>query len=51
MIVGPSGKVISSLDDKEGLIVADLDFTEVDDMRMSMPTYQQKRRDIYSMSQ
>eukprot|EP01119_Soliformovum_irregulare_P002061 TRINITY_DN1211_c0_g2_i2.p1 TRINITY_DN1211_c0_g2~~TRINITY_DN1211_c0_g2_i2.p1 ORF type:complete len:211 (-),score=42.57 TRINITY_DN1211_c0_g2_i2:579-1211(-) len=49
-LVSPWGKVIASLEEKEGILYADIDLTEVDAMRQQIPCWSQKRADLYSLS-
>ncbi len=47
MVISPYGKILAELDEKEGIAIADLDMSQVDRMRRSIPTHDQKRRDVY----
>jgi predicted amidohydrolase len=47
MIISPYGNVLGELDEKEGLLMADINIPEADQMRISIPTYDQKRSDSY----
>ncbi|KAF9186115.1 hypothetical protein BGZ51_002240 [Haplosporangium sp. Z 767] len=46
-IVGPAGDVIETMDEKQGIIYADLDLTKMDEFRQSIPLYTQRRFDLY----
>lgn len=48
-VVSPWGDVVATCDASEALVVTDLDLTKVEIMRQSIPTMQQKRRDIYTL--
>ena len=57
VVVSPWGKVVGQLDEKEGILMADIDLSECDAMRWiwvivfrsrkAIPTSQQKRKDMY----
>ncbi len=47
VIISPYGKVLAELDETEGIALADIDITLVDAMRQNIPTYDQKRDDVY----
>ncbi|KAK8789396.1 hypothetical protein WA588_001281 [Blastocystis sp. NMH] len=47
VVVSPWGKVVGQLDEKEGILMADIDLSECDAMRKAIPTSQQKRKDMY----
>jgi predicted amidohydrolase len=49
MVVSPMGSVLLELGHKEEVGVIDIDMSEVDEMRRSIPTFQQKRSDIQFM--
>ena len=49
--VAPWGDVVATADEKEALIIADLDMSKVDDMRQSIPTMKQKRTDMYTLKE
>jgi omega-amidase len=48
--VSPWGEVIATCDEKENMVLADLDMSLADEMRKSIPTTLQKRSDLYVMS-
>ena len=48
-VVSPWGDVIATTDEKEGLVVADLDLSRVDEVRKSIPIGDQRRTDLYKL--
>jgi len=48
-VVSPWGQVIATSDEKPSIVVADLDMSKVEEMRMAIPTMQQKRNDLYRL--
>lgn len=50
-VVSPWGDVVATCDEQEALVVADLELGKVSVMRQSIPTMQQKRRDIYKLEE
>lgn len=48
-IVSPWGQVLSKADEKEAVVIADLDLTAVDEMRQNIPCWKQKRSDLYEV--
>ena len=50
-IVSPWGDVIATTDEKEGIIMADLDLTRVEEVRQSIPISKQKRADLYKLDE
>lgn len=59
VVVSPWGRVIGKLDEKEGVLMADIDLSECDAVRYSLfmlimkrdsiPTSKQKRHDLYEL--
>ena len=49
-VVAPWGDVIATTDEKESIVVADIDLTKVDSMRQSIPVRNQKRTDLYVLA-
>jgi omega-amidase len=49
--VSPWGEVIATTDEKESMVVVDLDLSKVDSVRTSIPIIQQKRHDLYKLEQ
>ncbi|KAG0260656.1 hypothetical protein BG011_001719 [Mortierella polycephala] len=47
-VVGPAGNVIETMDEKQGIIYADLDLTKMTEFRQSIPLYNQRRFDLYA---
>jgi omega-amidase len=50
-IVAPWGDIVATCDEKETLIIVDLDLTKVDEMRQSIPVMKQKRTDLYTLKE
>ena len=50
-VVSPWGEVISTIDEKEGIVFADLDLAKVEEMRAGIPIGNQRREDIYSLKE
>lgn len=48
-LVAPWGDVVATCDEKEALVVADIDLGKVEEMRQSIPVRDQKRRDLYTL--
>jgi omega-amidase len=48
-VVAPWGDIIATTDEKESIVVADIDLTKVTTMRQSIPVQNQKRTDIYTL--
>ena len=49
LVTDPWGRVTSGLDEKEGLLLADIDFSLVDKVRSELPFLAQRRTDIYRL--
>jgi len=47
-VISPWGKVIASIDHTPGIIYADIDMAEADDIRRSIPIRRQRRPDLYA---
>jgi omega-amidase len=47
-VVNPWGEIVSTTDENPSTIYADIDLSKVAEMRNSIPTLKQKRRDIYT---
>ncbi|XP_055851391.1 omega-amidase NIT2-like [Episyrphus balteatus] len=47
MVVDPCGRVMCEASEKCETVIADIDFTMVDDIRKQIPIYGQRRTDIY----
>lgn len=50
MVVDPWGKVVAQLDEKEGVLMADIDLGQCDQVRAAIPTKEQKRFDLYELN-
>ena len=48
-VVAPWGDIIATTDEKESIVVADIDLTKVSSMRQSIPVRNQKRTDLYTL--
>ena len=49
MAVSPWGEVLGALDEKQGMLIQDIDFQQVDRIRQQLPLLKQRRTDIYSL--
>ena len=49
-VVSPWGEVIATCDEKPAMVVADLDMSKVEEMRLAIPTMVQKRDDLYRLT-
>ncbi len=47
--IAPWGDIIATTDEKESIVVADIDLTKVTTMRQSIPVQDQKRTDLYEL--
>ena len=50
-VVAPWGDIVATTNEKEGIVVADLDMGLVDTMRQGIPTAEQKRNDMYQLKE
>lgn len=48
MIVDPNAEVLQKLEEKEGIIVAELSAERIGEVRKGIPVYQQRRFDVYA---
>jgi len=48
-IVAPWGDVVATTEHEPGIVYADIDISKVDEMRASIPVYQQKRKELYEL--
>ena len=48
-VVSPWGEIVATCDEKPGVVIADLDMNKVKEMRMAIPTMDQKRNDMYRL--
>ena len=49
MIVGPDGACLAEAGDEEGLLIATLDFSQLDKARSFLPCFQQRRPECYRL--
>ena len=47
--VSPWGEVIATCDENPNVVLVDLDIDKVSEMRAAIPTYNQKRSDLYEL--
>mmetsp|Transcript_59705 Transcript_59705/g.69791 ORF Transcript_59705/g.69791 Transcript_59705/m.69791 type:complete len:340 (+) Transcript_59705:172-1191(+) len=47
--ISPWGEIVGKCDENARVLVIDLDMTKVGEMRRSIPTFSQKRRDLYNV--
>lgn len=50
-VVSPWAKVLAMAKDKPEVVIADLDFNEMDDIRQRVPISKQRRNDVYKVQQ
>ena len=48
MIVNPWGEILVQGDDRETLLVAQIDLAMVDDVRSRVPVFKDRRADVYA---
>jgi omega-amidase len=48
-VVSPWGDVVATTDEKEGLVIADLDLSKVEEVRKGIPIGSQRRTDMYKL--
>ncbi|KZL91121.1 carbon-nitrogen hydrolase family protein [Clostridium magnum] len=49
LIADPWGSIISRLDEKEGILIQDIDLEHIDEIRESLPLLKHRRVDIYKL--
>jgi omega-amidase len=49
-VVSPWGEIVATTDEKEGVVIADLDLSRVEEVRKGIPIGDQKRSDIYQLN-
>eukprot|EP00529_Nitzschia_sp_RCC80_P024666 CAMPEP_0113488408 /NCGR_PEP_ID=MMETSP0014_2-20120614/26002_1 /TAXON_ID=2857 /ORGANISM="Nitzschia sp." /LENGTH=445 /DNA_ID=CAMNT_0000382121 /DNA_START=108 /DNA_END=1445 /DNA_ORIENTATION=+ /assembly_acc=CAM_ASM_000159 len=49
--VSPWGEIVATTDEKEGIVMADLDLQRVNEIRSGIPIGNQRRTDLYKLSQ
>ena len=50
IITSPWGEVIGKMDEKEGMLIQEIDLKRVDEIREQLPLIKQRRTDIYSLT-
>eukprot|EP00270_Netrium_digitus_P022165 TRINITY_DN9817_c0_g1_i5.p1 TRINITY_DN9817_c0_g1~~TRINITY_DN9817_c0_g1_i5.p1 ORF type:complete len:375 (-),score=70.96 TRINITY_DN9817_c0_g1_i5:180-1304(-) len=48
-LVDPFGVVVATTEEKEAIVIADMDFSEIIQRRSNLPIFSQRRGDIYSL--
>ncbi|GAQ87849.1 Nitrilase/cyanide hydratase and apolipoprotein N-acyltransferase family protein [Klebsormidium nitens] len=48
-VIGPFGKVEAALEEKEGVLLLDIDLSEIETRRTNMPLEHQRRHDVYQL--
>lgn len=51
IVVDPWGAIVSQVDEKEHVIINDIDLNYVDEVRTQLPLLKHRRRDVYSLEQ
>jgi predicted amidohydrolase len=51
MLTDPWGRVVASLDEKEGVLNEEVDLDYVDDIRAQLPILSARRKDLYELSE
>ncbi len=51
IITSPWGEVVVQMDEKEGMVVQDIDLDLIDGIREQLPLIKQRRTDLYSLSE
>lgn len=49
-VVSPWGDIVATTDEKEGVVIADLDLARVDEVRKGIPIGDQRRSDLYQLN-
>ena len=49
LITNPWGSIISKLDEKEGILIQDIDLEYIDEIRESLPLLRHRREDLYRL--
>jgi len=47
LAVSPWGNVLAQLDERSGILMVELDLTQVDEVREALPVWKQRREDLY----
>uniref|UniRef100_A0A6B2LDZ4 CN hydrolase domain-containing protein n=2 Tax=Arcella intermedia TaxID=1963864 RepID=A0A6B2LDZ4_9EUKA len=50
-VVSPWGDVVATLDEKEGIVYADINLDRIEEVRNQIPITKQKRNDLYNIQQ
>jgi predicted amidohydrolase len=50
LIADPWGNVISKLDEKEGILIEDIDWDYADEIRESLPLLKHRREELYEIA-
>ncbi|SHI07902.1 carbon-nitrogen hydrolase family protein [Desulfosporosinus lacus] len=45
--VNPWGQILAQLDEKPGVLIVDLDFTQIEEVREALPVWKQRRENLY----
>lgn len=48
-VVSPWGEIVATMEHEEGIVFADINFENAENMRQSIPCWQQKRSDLYEI--
>lgn len=49
LIASPWGDIINKLDEKEGILIEEIDFNYIDEIRESLPLLKHRREDLYKL--
>jgi len=49
-VVSPWGDIVATIDENEGVVIADIDLSRVDEVRRGIPIGDQKRSDLYQLT-
>jgi predicted amidohydrolase len=49
IITDPWGKIVNKLDEKEGILIEDLDLSKIDEVRLELPLLRHRREDLYKL--
>ncbi|CAN8076166.1 unnamed protein product [Agarophyton chilense] len=49
MVVDPWGKIVAATEEKESVVVAEIDLSRVETVRKAIPTRRQRRTDLYTL--
>jgi omega-amidase len=51
MICNPFGKVVGELNEEEGILYQEIDFSEVEEVRNQIPVIKNRRNELYEVSE